>query len=231
MNSGGAVFYQCREAVKDASVRVMLETKLPFHELGRRLTERGVIADPKHLFLLLDRELDDTLANPAGWREKLVARAAQFADLSTRVPPYIVVLGEPIPPIPAWPLRADTGSVTPAVPGDTLTGLGVSPGITKGRARVAFNLSEISELQPGDIIVCSATDPSWVPKEGLPLESPSVRAQQGRAHRGHSRLLSDIDPWTGTYARIELPPIDARSSLSSADQGTSGKWVVCRSGK
>jgi hypothetical protein len=115
--------------------------------------------------------------------------------------------------------------------GDTLIGLGVSPGITKGRARVAFDLSEISELQPGDIIVCSATDPSWVPKEGLPLESPSVRAQQGRAHRGHSRLLSDIDPSTGTYARIELPPIDARSSLSSADQGTSGKWGGLSKGK
>ena len=159
----GAVFYQCREAVKDASVRVMLEAKLPFHELGRRLAERGVLADSKHLFLLLDHELDDLLANPEGWRERLVARAAQFADLSTRVPPYIVVHGQPIPPIWQWPLRADTGPVLRAAPGDTLTGLGVSPGVAKGRARVAFDLSEISELEPGEIIVCSTTDPSWVP--------------------------------------------------------------------
>ena len=217
------MFYQCREAVKDASVRVMLETKLPFHELGRRLTERGVIADPKHLFLLLDRELDDTLANPAGWREKLVARAAQFADLSTRVPPYIVVLGEPIPPIPAWPLRADTGSVTPAVPGDTLTGLGVSPGITKGRARVAFNLSEISELQPGDIIVCSARDPSWVPlfmiaggvvcDIGAPashaaivsreLGVPCVVSVRDARRRIPNGSLIEIDGRAGTVSMIE----------------------------
>jgi len=79
------------------------------------------------------------------------------------VPPYIVVHGEPIPPITQWPLRADVGPVTRAVPGDTLTGLGVSPGIAKGRARVAFDLSEVFELEPGEIIVCSTTDPSWVP--------------------------------------------------------------------
>ena len=48
-------------------------------------------------------------------------------------------------------------------PGDTLTGLGVSPGSAKGRARVAFDLSEVSELEPGEIIVCSTMDPSWVP--------------------------------------------------------------------
>ena len=159
----GRLFYQCREAVKDASVRVMLEAKLPFHELGRRLAERGLLADPKHLFLLLDGELDDMLANSEEWRERLVARAAQFADLSTRVPPYIVVHGEPIPPITQWPLRADVGPVTRAAPGDTLTGLGVSPGVAKGRARVAFDLSEVFELEPGEIIVCSTTDPSWVP--------------------------------------------------------------------
>ena len=159
----GAVYYQCRETVKDASVRVMLEAKLPFHELGRRLAQRGALADQEHVFLLLDHELDDLLTNPAGWREKLVARAAQFADLSRRMPPYIVVHGQPIPPISQWPLRADTGSITRAAPGDTLTGLGVSPGIAQGRARVAFDLSEVSELQPGEIIVCSTTDPSWVP--------------------------------------------------------------------
>ncbi len=219
----GALFYQCREAIKDASVRVMLEAKLPFHELGRRLAEQGVLVDPKHLFLLLDHELDDMLANPAGWREKLIARAAQFAELSTRVPPYIIVHGEPIPPISRWPLRADAGSVTPAVPGDTFTGLGVSPGITKGRARVAFDLSEISELQPGDIIVCSTTDPSWVPlfmiaggvvcDIGAPashaaivsreLGVPCVVSVREARRRIPNGSLIEIDGRSGTVSMIE----------------------------
>jgi hypothetical protein len=91
------------------------------------------------------------IANPEGWRHKLITRAAQFADLSTRMPPYIVVHGEPIPPISQWPRRAEAGSVTRAAAGDTLTGLGVSPGIRKG-ARVAFDLFEISELQPSEVV-------------------------------------------------------------------------------
>jgi rifampicin phosphotransferase len=159
----GQVYFQGREMIKDNSVRVMLEAKLPFVELGRRLHSRGVIADPKHVFLLLDTELDQLLAAPAGWSDKLAQRAVDFASLSLRVPPYVVGHGMEIPPISQWPLRADRGEVAAAVPGDVLTGTGVSPGTARGRARVCFDLSEIDVLEPGDILVCSTTDPSWVP--------------------------------------------------------------------
>ena len=159
----GTVFYQAREQVKDAAVRAMLEAKLPFVELGRRWAERGVIERPKHVFLLLDRELDEVAAAPAGWRERLAQRAVDFAELGSRVPPYVVVHGEPIPPISRWPLRVGDAAVTRAVPGDELKGLGVSPGVARGRARVAAGLADLTDLDPGDIIVCSTTDPSWVP--------------------------------------------------------------------
>ena len=157
------MYYQGRELVKDNSVRVMLEAKLPFVELGRRLVERGVISDPKHVFLLLDREVDEILRTPDGWSDRLDQRAEDFASLSLRVPPYVVGHGTPVPPISQWPLRADQGAVTRAAVGDRLSGIGVSPGIARGRARVCFDLSEIDELDPGDILVCSTTDPSWVP--------------------------------------------------------------------
>jgi pyruvate,water dikinase len=35
--------------------------------------------------------------------------------------------------------------------------------VIRGRARVAAGLAEITDLEPGEIIVCSTTDPSWVP--------------------------------------------------------------------
>jgi rifampicin phosphotransferase len=158
----GTVFYQAREQVKDAAVRAMLEARLPFKELGRRLAERGVIEHPEHVFLLLDRELDEILAAPDGWRECLARRAADFAELGSRVPPYIVVHGTPIPPISQWSLRAGA-TVTKAAAGEELTGLGVSPGVARGRARVAAGLADLTDLEPGDIIVCSTTDPSWIP--------------------------------------------------------------------
>jgi pyruvate,water dikinase len=159
----GTVFFQAREQVKDAAVRAMLEAKLPFVELGRRLAERGVIEHPKHVFLLLDSELDQIVAAPEGWRERLAQRAADFAELGERVPPYVVVHGQPIPPISQWPRRAGDGAKAKAAAGDELQGIGVSPGVASGRARVGAGLADLTDLEPGDIIVCSTTDPSWVP--------------------------------------------------------------------
>lgn len=113
--------------------------------------------------MLLDHELDQIAAAPEGWRERLAQRAADLAELGSRVPPYVVVHGTPIPPISQWPLRASDGTGAKAAAGDELTGLGVSPGVARGRARVAAGLADLTDLEPGDIIVCSTTDPSWVP--------------------------------------------------------------------
>lgn len=159
----GTVYYQAREASKDAAVRVMLEAKLPFVELGRRWAGRGIVEHPKHVFMLLDTELDDIAAAPEGWAERLAARAADLAELGTLIPPYIVAHGEPVPPITSWRRRSDRGTGDVLHAGDEVRGIGVSPGVARGRARVVFDLSEIDELEPGDIIVCATTDPSWVP--------------------------------------------------------------------
>jgi pyruvate,water dikinase len=159
----GEIFYQGRELIKDTAVRVMLEGKLPFIELGRRMVERGHLDDVEHVFMLLEKELDEWVTDPAAWKDTLAERAADFATLSERIPPYIVQHGVPVPPISQWPLRSDSTGVVQAVQGEELTGIGVSPGHARGRARVVFDLSEVSELEPGDILVCSTTDPSWVP--------------------------------------------------------------------
>ena len=55
---------------------------------------------------------------------------------------------------PSTPLEAPKGEVR---------GVGASPGIVRGRARVAVNLDKALELQPGEILVCGTTDPHWTP--------------------------------------------------------------------
>ena len=144
-------------------MRVMLEAKLPFAELGRRWAAAGSLRDPKHVFMLLDEELDAFAADPTGWDRH--ARAARGRPRRARppIPPYIVQRGEPVPPISTWKRRSDTGDAAQVGAGEELTGIGVSPGVGRGRARVVFDLSEIADIEPGDIIVCSTTDPSWVP--------------------------------------------------------------------
>ena len=45
--------------------------------------------------------------------------------------------------------------------GDTITGVSVTSGVVEGTARVATSLEVAEELEPGEILVCEVTDPSW----------------------------------------------------------------------
>jgi phosphohistidine swiveling domain-containing protein len=44
-----------------------------------------------------------------------------------------------------------------------LEGLGVSPGLAEGPARVILGPGGIPDIEPGEILVCPTTDPSWAP--------------------------------------------------------------------
>jgi pyruvate,water dikinase len=46
-------------------------------------------------------------------------------------------------------------------PNQVLTGLGTSPGIARGPARIVLTPDELHRVQAGDIVVCEATSPSW----------------------------------------------------------------------
>ena len=48
-----------------------------------------------------------------------------------------------------------------AAEGSELSGLAVSPGVAEGRARVVLDPLATDPLQPGEILVCATTDPSW----------------------------------------------------------------------
>ena len=71
-----------------------------------------------------------------------------------------VVSGQPAS-APAPPSAQD--SSPPAPRPLTLRGLGVSAGRVQGTARVIRQPEEFGRLQPGDILVCPATDPAWSP--------------------------------------------------------------------
>jgi pyruvate,water dikinase len=48
------------------------------------------------------------------------------------------------------------------VPPGALVGLPVSAGTVEGRARIILDMAE-ADLEPGDILVTTHTDPSWTP--------------------------------------------------------------------
>jgi phosphohistidine swiveling domain-containing protein len=50
-----------------------------------------------------------------------------------------------------------------AAVGDVLAGIAASTGVHEGRVRVISRSDADVELEPGDVLVCASTDPSWTP--------------------------------------------------------------------
>ncbi len=220
--AAGQAAYRNREAGKNAAVKLFGEPKLAFQELGRRMAERGVIAEQKHIFMLLDSELDGFLANPDGWSPKLAERYGQWLELFELDPPYVVMHGTPIPPISEWPKKKDRGGAAEAV-GAVVQGVPGSPGTVTAKTRYISDLSHADELEVGEILVCSTTDPSWVPlfmiasavicEIGAPgshavivsreLGVPCVVSAAGASYKLPTGTLVDLDGSTGSITVVE----------------------------
>lgn len=157
-----ALFYALREKGKNSCIRLIHEAKLAFFELGRRLVEQGAIDDVQQVFMALDDELEDLLADPASMRDTILARDVDFARLHTLEPPYIVKREEGVPPISEWAARG-SATATLATAGEVIQGGAGAPGEVTGTARVVLDPSDPSAIQPGDIMVAPTTDPSWTP--------------------------------------------------------------------
>jgi pyruvate,water dikinase len=116
--------------------------------LGTLLAAEGKLDSPDDIFYLTDDELfgrwpEDAKALVLKRRK----RRAEYMKLG--VPTEWQGMPEPI--------RAKyEGTGTEVV----LTGIGVSPGIVEGRARVLLS-PDFAQVEPGEILVSPTTDPSW----------------------------------------------------------------------
>ncbi len=156
-----ANFMVYRERTKTNIIKTVHEGRMVFRELGRRHAAAGNISDPFHIFMLLSRELDDFVADPASFGDTLAEREAQWRKLADLEPPFIIADGN-VPPLSEWP-RRDQNTASSASEGDVLAGVAGSPGVYRGRARVITDPADPGALQPGDIMVAPSTDPGWTP--------------------------------------------------------------------
>ena len=221
--AAGQASFRHREGGKNATVMLIQEPKLAFRELGRRMVERGVVDDQLDVFQLLDSELDEFLAAPDGWRETLLQRRREWTDLCELDPPYVLMHGEPIPPISTWSKRERRIFGDAEEAGAELKGVAGSPGTVTARTRVIADLSQADDLQPGEVLVCTTTDPSWVPlfmiasavicEIGAPgshsvivsreLGVPCVVSLSGAGHKLPTGTLVELDGSTGAVKVLE----------------------------
>lgn len=178
-----SVFLAARERSKCTNIRVIHEARMCFNELGRRMAEAGCIASPGQIYMLLEAELDEYLADPDSFSATLAAREADHLSLYDITPPFII--NREAPPLREWPKKVEATTGLAAV-GTVLAGVACSPGVATGAARVVLDSRDPSALQPGEIMVTVQTDPSWTP---LFLAAGAVVTNVG-AVASHASIVS-----------------------------------------
>jgi phosphohistidine swiveling domain-containing protein len=139
--------------------------RLPLLEMGRRLTNAGVIETLDDIFYLtLDEMQAAAVDSHAKWRP-LVRERRDERDRWAKVVPPLFIGTEPPPGTPRQPTleRFFGFGHEPSRDPKVITGRGASTGVVTGTAKVVCTLAESDKLEQGDILVCEMTMPSWTP--------------------------------------------------------------------
>jgi pyruvate,water dikinase len=193
-----------RERAKDILVLENLGARRVLHELARRATERGGPDDVRDAFCVTATELADFVARPTDFSQVITERSARQRYLDERIPPPW--FDGHIPDPATWPVRAASRPAAPEA-GTTITGIAVSGGIASGPARVILDPSDPCELEPGDVLVCPITDPSWTP---LFLSVAAVVCDTG-AVQSHAAIIA---------RELGIPAVLSVPGITSVDDGT-----------
>ncbi len=173
-----------RERAKGTLVLALYGTRLALFELARRAQARGGPVERQDCWLVTRDELPAFLADPPSFAGVIAERARHRDYLQARVPPFVFTA--PISNPATWPLRERSETAALAEVGDELAGLGVSPGVRRGQARVIMDPSDPGALEPGDVMVAPITDPAWTP---LFLAAEAVVVDVG-AQQSHAAIVA-----------------------------------------
>ena len=140
-----------RETPKFFIIRTMSVIKKSLLSIGASLVSRSILGDPSDVFYLRFMELTDSLDDDTSLNGLVEERRTVFEreKLRRQIPRVITSTGEVYFNSKH---RDDSG----------ITGTPVSPGTVEGIVRVLTTPSS-DKLNPGEILVCPATDPSWTP--------------------------------------------------------------------
>ncbi|MCU7826116.1 rifamycin-inactivating phosphotransferase [Kitasatospora sp. DSM 101779] len=118
-----------------------------------RLVQAGVLAEPEDVYYLTFQEFREVVRSHRVDERLVRQRKDAFRSYHALTPPRV--------------LTSDGEALTGAyrrddVPAGALVGLPVSAGTIEGRARVVLDMAD-ADLEAGDILVTTFTDPSWSP--------------------------------------------------------------------
>jgi pyruvate,water dikinase len=150
---------------------------------GARLVRWGVIADRAQIFFIRRSELESALLGeaPDDLRSLVSARVSDYERRLHLDPPQTLeVAADGV-------LRSTKRNQTEQNV-SVLRGLGASPGLYRGRARVIVGEDQFEDVQAGEVLVCPQTSPTWtilfgrigalVTDDGGILSHPAIAARE-----------------------------------------------------
>jgi len=136
-----------REASKACFVMALDVARVVAADRYKELAAQGYLTEPADVFYLTVEELTGPDRN---LRPLVAHRRAQTESYERMELPA------------SWYGQPDPGErQLGAAWVDRLDGIGVYAGIVEGPARVATTVAEATALEPGEVLVCHTTDPSW----------------------------------------------------------------------
>ena len=128
---------------------------------GQVLVQKGILRQVDDVFFMRRSELLDSFVQPAISLKRIEARKNRRLR---QIQQHLDVLSRPR---------------TVASPGASrLEGFGVSKGVIRGRARIAFSLKEARLAEGGEILIAHSADPAWSPIfsviSGMVLETGGI---------------------------------------------------------
>lgn len=141
-------YLPCREVGKAAYLLTLDVARAAARAVGEELSRRGVLEDADDVFYFTYDEIVAGLHDHAGAAAFRRARRQEYQALS--LPESW--RGTPEPSAVAEQARS----------GGDIRGLPASDGAVEGRARIITDPTAV-DLEPGDVMVCTSTDPSWAP--------------------------------------------------------------------
>jgi pyruvate,water dikinase len=142
-----------REYPKFFAVRMLAQIQHEILSSGKDYTAAGLLDQPDDLFYLNFDEIRSFARSEArDWHALISQRRESYQrELRRRQIPRLLLSDG----------RAFYEGIR-STKANAILGSPVSPGSIKGRVRVVFDPSH-ANLQPGEILVCPGTDPSWTP--------------------------------------------------------------------
>jgi pyruvate,water dikinase len=141
--------------------------RLPLIAIGRKLVAAGALDAPDDVVFFKYNELRVFIGNPAGMdgRALVAERRADREKAYTFRPKEwigtVTATQLAFPYLNLWGFPDKFYRKASTVAGE-IAGIGASPGVVEGIARVVLREDQFDDVRAGDVLVCQMTNPAWV---------------------------------------------------------------------